>query len=536
MSLTREPQSLRRSSQTNILQKHPILKRFCNNLGHKMAQQFIRETVPTDPHSLATVSVESNCSVPVKTPKGLQSQDPGKPGPRVLQLTETQTTSNQVTSETGKRLTVRTEASKGESHLETPQARKVSMQSGIMKRLQAFFRGKLDKQSKRPKKMFLEDIGAKAQQSKQSQSSKSQSHAQSQSMNSNALKFPLEEKLLAREIYNTQTKLDEEVDIERIIEDKESVGLSAKSECLVFLKRGSLYLAKCLLTMNMHLRVTTTTPAAVYLSPGTKAVLSDCELRGGRLYKTTGLLSHLASLSVHNCRFFGHKAAGLKLILERRNLVSINFSRFEGNSCGVSVVGDSVKSEIRGCTISSNLIGVKIALESRILLSDSRVSSNRYGVLVVSADPAIRANSICCNQLHGVVSVASDKLLARPRLEDNSISYNNKFGVRVAGARNQTTLAHNTISFNRKGGVSVKNDAAAKLLSNQVRNNLGIGVLVHKRSSCHIERNVVSHSVKANIALCDLSEWRRTTVINNVVSHARCEGIVLLDCGNFLIA
>lgn len=412
-----------------------------------------------------------------------------------------------------------------------------------MNKLRAFFKknykkNKQKKVGKVKRKTFLEDneksvTGMSQKTPKFSQ--KTNSQFKSQSWNSGKLNFPLEEKLLAMEIYKKKTNLEAEIDIEKIVTEKETAGLTPRSECLVYVKKGSLYLVKSFLSMNMHLRVTTSTPASIYLSPKTKLVISDCEVRGGNLYKTIGLLSHFASISINNCKFFQHKISGLKLLLNKESYASVNFSQFEHNTCGISVIGDSLKSEIHQSKVFGNLIGIKIALESRILLSGSHISNNKYGVLVISADPIIQNNNISFNQLYGLISVASDKLLNQSRIEDNTISFNHKFGVRVAGYKNHSLLLNNTINFNKKGGVSIKNEASAKLIGNSVHNNLGIGVLVHKKSNCHLEKNIISCSVKANIAMCDLNQFFKTTVINNIISHSRCEGILILDSFNFLI-
>ena len=67
--------------------------------------------------------------------------------------------------------------------------------------------------------------------------------------------------------------------------------------------------------MNLHLIITSSHPASVRLAPNTRAVLSDCKLRGGDFYRTVGLLCDRASLSLNNCTFSYHKLAGNSLLL-----------------------------------------------------------------------------------------------------------------------------------------------------------------------------------------------------------------------------
>jgi parallel beta-helix repeat protein len=540
------------------------LKRFRNKLGNKLAKKFLKESeignnkrhteAGVEVQPLTTISIESNRSVPVKMLSTHSSNQNNiiKPISQNNNMIDIDTISNPMTTNRSKKTFMNTEISKETGNTKmavynnssTNTESSNSMRSAIMNKLRAFFKNNWGKKNekinnKKKKKTFLED-GEKSSSNNSKKtngkSSKTESRTQTKSWNSEKFYFPLEEKLLALEIYKKKTILAAELDIETIVSEKESLGLSQKSECLIYLKKGSLYLVKCFLSMNMHLRVTTSSPASVYLSPGTKSVISDCEIRGGNLYKTVGLLSHLASLSINNCKFFEHKIAGLKLILDNKSFVSVNFSQFERNTCGISVMGNSVKSELHDNKIFGNHIGVKIALESRILLSSSHISNNKYGVLIVSADPVIKDNKISFNQLHGLISVASDKLLNQSRIEGNEISYNHKFGIRISGYKNHSFLMDNTITFNKKGGISIKNEANAKLLGNKILNNLGIGVLIHKKSSCHVERNIIKHSVKANIALCDLNTFFKTTLINNIISHSRCEGVILLDCSNFLIS
>ena len=49
------------------------------------------------------------------------------------------------------------------------------------------------------------------------------------------MKFPLQEKLLASEIFSNTTNLEQEIDIQKISNNVEQMNLSSKTECLVYL-------------------------------------------------------------------------------------------------------------------------------------------------------------------------------------------------------------------------------------------------------------------------------------------------------------
>lgn len=115
---------------------------------------------------------------------------------------------------------------------------------------------------------------------------------------------------MAEELYLKKSDLNAEANIYKTIEWKEQLIQTGSNESLIFVKRGSLFLVKSFLTMNLHLKITSSHPASVRLAPNTRAVLSDCNIRGGDLYKTVGLLCDRASLSLNNCIFSYHKIAG----------------------------------------------------------------------------------------------------------------------------------------------------------------------------------------------------------------------------------
>lgn len=351
----------------------------------------------------------------------------------------------------------------------------------------------------------------------------------------NQLNFPLEEKNLASEIFLKKTNLSIEKDINNIIEEKLQMNLGEKTECLIYLKRGYLYLLKCYLTMNMHLRVTTKFSNNIYLAPNTKAIISDCEIKGGNLFKTIGLLCNQATVSINNCKFFQHKLSGIQLILNKKNLTSISFCNFQNNTCGVNVIGESNKAELMESKLYNNVLGIKVSLGSSILISNNHISNNKYGILIVTADPVIKNNSICFNENHGIYSYTSDNLESRPMIEGNSIAHNQKYAIKVKGKKNISFISKNEIKFNKKGGICIKKLSYVKILSNIISKNIGIGVLVMREASAHLERNKISNNVKSNICLCDIGDEYETTIFNNKIIKSRCNGIFMFNCVNFHI-
>ncbi len=86
------------------------------------------------------------------------------------------------------------------------------------------------------------------------------------------------------------------------------------------------------------------------------------------------------------------------------------------------------------------------------------------------------------------------------------------------------------IGYNKMAGVKGDNYAQISVTNNTISKNLGQGVLLVETSSGHIEKNRVTHNIKANIAFggCKSVE---TVIIDNDISHGRCEGIYVIDAG-----
>ena len=187
------------------------------------------------------------------------------------------------------------------------------------------------------------------------------------------------------------------------------------------------------------------------------------------------------------------------------------------------------------CRVFDNFFGIKMALGCGALVSDCLISHNKLGVLILSADPILRKCIVTCNQSHGVVSASAEGLLNRSKVEANQIEYNGQCGVQCLGERNNSLIRHNVISFNKNVGICIRDGAYVKVIGNSVFKNMSMGILVHRKASAHLERNIIKKNVKANLAVCDPSPYHKPTIFNNIIKKSRCEGIILLDTYNFLI-
>lgn len=79
-------------------------------------------------------------------------------------------------------------------------------------------------------------------------------------------------------------------------------------------------------------------------------------------------------------------------------------------------------------------------------------------------------------------------------------------------------------------GVKGDNNSRLSVIGNTISKNLGQGILLVETSSGHIEKNRVTHNIKANIAFggCKSVE---TVIIDNDICFGRCEGIYIIDAG-----
>ena len=86
------------------------------------------------------------------------------------------------------------------------------------------------------------------------------------------------------------------------------------------------------------------------------------------------------------------------------------------------------------------------------------------------------------------------------------------------------------IGYNKLAGVKGDCYAWITVVKNLISKNLGQGILLVETSCGHIEKNKLTHNIKANIAFGG-SKSVDTVIINNQIEYGRSEGIYLIDAG-----
>ena len=299
-------------------------------------------------------------------------------------------------------------------------------------------------------------------------------------------------------------------------------------ENLIYLKKGSLFINNCKLSLNLFYKTSTDYVSSIYMLKKSKCVVNDCQFIGSKLFLTNAITVNNADLSIRNSVIKNHMGIGIMLKLSPINICSIYMCSILDNNIGVFSGGENYKSKITECSILNNTIGLFICLGNEILIYKSKVKNNVNGIYVTNADAYIEENDIELNFKNGVKVLSTQGILSRPRIKDNNICYNMKSGIKCKGENNLTIIKNNNIFKNKEKGISCLKKSNVLIFNNTVKNNMGIGISIGESSSAFVEKNEIEGNIKANLAVGGTSN-EDTVILNNKIFKSRCEGIFLLQ-------
>ena len=216
-------------------------------------------------------------------------------------------------------------------------------------------------------------------------------------------------------------------------------------------------------------------------------------------------------------------------------MVSIKNSTFHG--CNESIVLNGPFQALIENTIITESIrtGLVICNGNVAKFINNEIKNGEgNGMEIKNGAPSIMKNSICGNLGWGVKIISVSGVLCQATLKFNSISQNNKGGVKVEGSLNTSPIFNNEMRFNNRFGIRVENRSTPHIFMNKVMNTLGVGVYIMDNCSSFVEKNTIEASLKANLVIMGPNNIHNF-IYENKILNARGEGIFMVYCEKFTL-
>ena len=333
--------------------------------------------------------------------------------------------------------------------------------------------------------------------------------------------------------------------------------MTPATACAIMIRRGTVMVRNSVINLNLIRRINQEFVPAIVGLNNCSLVITDCELRGSNFYDTVGVLMRESNILMKNCVITHFKKGGVCLQLKENNTSKIFGSKFLFNETfGIQIIGKTDKSNEKGeegtkpgpvteddepeiikdCEIEKNDgPGIQVLCPNSGLIRKNRIQFNRNGIEVICADTRIYDNNITKNMMNGIFVKSINSLYSIPIITGNILSSNRENGILCSGASNIARITHNMdISFNKLCGIKIDTQASPRILRNHVFKNIFQGILIVENSSAHIEENVISENIKANIAFGGESS-SNTIITSNRIIKGRCEGIFMIEAGSAYI-
>lgn len=335
------------------------------------------------------------------------------------------------------------------------------------------------------------------------------------------------------------------------------LSLGDETNCVLFIKSGSVMIRNSIINMNLVVRKTQEYIPAIVALNNSSLVITDCELIGSRYFETVGLLLRESNLLMKSCTLTHFQSGAICLQLAENNTSKIFNSKISFNGgFGIQVIGKTLQRSAKGssskrsdvipedeepeiikdCDIENNSgPGIQICCPNSGLIRKNTISFNKNGIEVICADPRIFDNNISKNTGNGIYVKSMERLYSTPTIRGNCLKSNRENGILCSGASNIARIIYNLeISFNKLCGIKVDNQATPQIMKNIISKNIFQGILIVENASAHIEDNQISENIKANIAFGgQLSS--DTIITRNKILKGRCEGIFMIEAGTAYI-
>lgn len=304
--------------------------------------------------------------------------------------------------------------------------------------------------------------------------------------------------------------------------------LSSTFNTAIWMKNGACNIIDCTITLGCAKMPM----PAVIVTAGTLN-MQNTEIKGNSEVETVGVICKDANITLQECKIFKHLRGGVMLCNGPAfSSLVLSCQIFRNKTYGilceieeaVPMIQNNVIMQIEGP-------GIKITNGCLPNIVENEIKYNEVGIEIINSSPKLARNSIKYNFGDGI-SLRSSLAACMPKIEENSILENENGLICTGDLCNPDIISNTFIGNNRKAGIRLEEDAHAKIMHNEIAENLTQGILLVTGCSARIESNSVHGNLRANIAIGAGS----TTIMNNTVYMGRCEGIFVLDASNIEIS
>jgi parallel beta-helix repeat protein len=254
----------------------------------------------------------------------------------------------------------------------------------------------------------------------------------------------------------------------------------------------------------------------VYLRFSTNAVIKGNVLSSDGIFPYGDSLPHYGSHDITPDNIVNGKP-----LLYYRDCAGLDI---DGVAVGQLIVANCTGVRAVGLEIADTEVGIVVAYSNDLLVSDSNVSGNEYGIYLTYTGRAnITANTIGWNAQYGLYSIESTNVT----LSGNNVTSNGQYGAYLRYATN-VTLSGNNVTSNGWYGIYLVSPTDAAVVGNSVSGN-GHGVFLWFSYNATIVGNHATSNMGHGVFLSSSTE---TTIGGNNLTSNTGRGIYLYSSTN----
>jgi parallel beta-helix repeat protein len=196
----------------------------------------------------------------------------------------------------------------------------------------------------------------------------------------------------------------------------------------------------------------------------------------------------------------------------------------DGQGPVIEIVG-TTNVTVEGLAVSNGRVGISVRESQGVVISKNVVENNELrGIHVVNASAQIVGNVIRGTHApFGIgIHIANASAWPKSLVEDNLVEANGHAGITINFA--SVVIRRNTVRANDGRGISVTEMSVARVVDNEIVDNLGAGVLVIDGSTARLERNTIdASSVTGQPIPVQIEFYAAADLIDNVIGpQASC--------------
>lgn len=191
------------------------------------------------------------------------------------------------------------------------------------------------------------------------------------------------------------------------------IEFSTNYDSLLYINKGKVRIANCLLTLAMLLKCTQPIISAVICSEKTNIIIDCCSIKGNHDFPCCGIALRNANMKMGDTTVSNFSEGGIIMQVNSTSKVTIKKSKISYNlKLGIQIMGNSLHPLIEECNIENNdCSGIMVCINNKCNIRKNEICTNQNGIEIYSSDPYISENRIRKNYKHGVFIISSNLFL-----------------------------------------------------------------------------------------------------------------------------